>query len=74
MTALCEGWLSDGSHVVLTSITFTEDPFGSFTKTFGTKTGLSGSTVHCTASGTDPDTGNTVNVDVNGVFVPPSAV
>ena len=65
-------WFADGSHVVTTQVIISEAGIPPISLTFGTKTGLSDSPVQCTATGTDPRTGNAENLTVYGEFVPPS--
>jgi hypothetical protein len=55
-------------HYVLTSITFTAGG-ETATKTYGTRTGLAGSEITCTATLTDPVEG-TVHIVATGVAVP----
>lgn len=60
-------WFANGSHVVKSWESFTSR-FGTVTKTFGQKTGLAGSTVTCTFSGSNPYLG-AFSGTVRGVLV-----
>ncbi len=73
-------WLTDGTHVIGTSITFSytsdnpDDPSGSFTKTYGQRNS-GGQVVSCVGDGTETRDGFTYtrHAQFSGVTTPPKA-